>query len=228
MSIERVCGNTLYIPKFAGRMEADTMQCFEKNSRIYYYDTRDRHSPIAFGNALLGLIEKKYKENPRVAGRLVFLCIGSDRATGDCLGPIVGYKLKALKLPGCSVYGTLEYPVHAKNLEETIDYIYTCHEDPLIVAIDASLGRSSHIGYFTLGEGPLKPGAGVDKELPDVGELYITGIVNLSGLLDHMLLQTTRLNVVMKLADQICGGITYCAGRLAGLEESEAACSLLG
>lgn len=209
-------------------MGVGIMQCCEREPKVYYYDSGDRHSPLEFGDALLDLIEEKQKENPRTAGRLVFLCIGSDRATGDCLGPIVGYKLKSLKLPGCSVYGTLEYPVHAKNLEETIEYIDSCHEDPLIVAIDASLGRSSHIGYFTLGEGPLKPGAGVDKELPSVGDLYVTGIVNLSGLLDHMLLQTTRLNVVMKLADQICSGIAYCADKLAGRDETDAACSLFG
>ncbi|WP_312492801.1 spore protease YyaC, partial [Anaerosporobacter sp.] len=76
--------------------------------------------------------------------------------------------------------------------------------------IDASLGNSNHVGFITLGEGPLKPGAGVSKDLPAVGDLFITGIVNFSGLLDNMLLQTTRLNIVMKLADCICLGIRFC------------------
>ena len=107
------------------------------------------------------------------------------------------------------VYGTLKEPVHAKNLKETIDKIYHIHENPLIVAIDASLGRSSHVGYYTLGEGPLRPGAGVDKQLPIVGDYYITGIVNISGLLDQMLLQTTRLHTVMSLSDQIYEGIRH-------------------
>ena len=28
---------------------------------------------------------------------IIFLCIGTDRSTGDSLGPLVGYKLKSLK-----------------------------------------------------------------------------------------------------------------------------------
>jgi len=61
----------------------------------------------------------------------------------------------------------------------------------------------------TLGIGSLKPGAGVGKDLISVGDVFITGIVNLSGLLDRMLLQTTRLHTVMSLADRIYLGIRY-------------------
>ena len=121
---------------------------------------------------------------------------------------------KYKKYHNYQVYGTLEEPVHAKNLKDTIDMIHQVHEDAFIIAIDASLGKSNHVGYITLGEGPLKPGAGVDKELPEVGDIYITGIVNFSGFLDHMLLQTTRLNVVMAMADQICLGINYSINHL--------------
>ena len=88
------------------------------------------------------------------------------------------------------------------------------YEDAFIIAIDASLGKSYHIGYITLGEGSLKPGAGVDKNLPAVGDIFITGIVNFSGLLDNLLLQTTRLNVVMSMADQISLAINYSIKRL--------------
>ena len=108
----------------------------------------------------------------------------------------------------------MEEPVHAKNLKETVTKIYQLHEDAFIIAIDASLGRSDHVGYITLGEGPLKPGAGVDKDLPEVGDIFITGIVNFSGMFDHMLLQTTRLNIVMSMADQICLAINYCISKL--------------
>ena len=95
-----------------------------------------------------------------------------------------------------------------------MDSIYRSFPDAFIVAIDASLGSSRHIGYITLGEGPLLPGAGVDKDLPCVGDLFITGIVNLSGVFNDMLLQTTRLNIVMNLADFIFNGINYCYYKL--------------
>ena len=178
----------------------------EVENKLYYFNTKDRYSVHDFSMTLRELIQRnKYKNK-----QIVFLCIGSDRATGDCLGPIVGYKLSKLPQPNIILYGTLDQPVHAKNLSETMSHIYQNHRNALVIAIDASLGKSGHIGYITLGEGPLLPGAGVDKALPPVGDIFITGIVNFSGMLDHMLLQTTRLNIVMILADFICTGINYC------------------
>lgn len=138
----------------------------------------------------------------------VLICIGSDRATGDCLGPIIGYKLAYYNNYRFAVYGTLESPVHAKNLQDTISFIKKTHKNPLIIAIDASLGTKSHIGYVTLMEGGLRPGIGVDKNLPEVGDISITGIVNLSGMVSQMLLQTTRLHTVMQMADFIVQGFS--------------------
>lgn len=177
--------------------------------KIYYYNPKEQYSIYNFCNTLTSLI-KKYSDKKQ---ELVLLCIGSDRATGDCLGPIIGYKLSKLQHTTFSIYGTLEHPVHAKNLNETIKKIKSKHKNALIIAIDASLGSTKHIGYITLGEGSLEPGIGVDKDLPSVGDIFITGIVNISGMLNHMLLQTTRLDVVMKLADFICFGIRYSTHR---------------
>ncbi len=176
-----------------------------EKSNIYYYDSHKRQDIIRFSQVLTSLI----KEKLRSKGELVLLCIGSDRATGDCLGPIIGYKLSKLCHPGFQIYGTLSEPVHAKNLGETIKKIHRHHPHAAIIAIDASLGSSRHIGYITLGEGSLCPGIGVEKELPAVGDIFITGIVNISGVLSNMVLQTTRLDIVMRLADFICLGIKY-------------------
>ncbi len=188
------------------------MNLFVKaKNRTTYYDSAEKTTPYELGNTLSELIKEQVLQGKTI----IFLCIGSDRATGDCLGPIIGYKLSKYKsYHNYYVYGTLEEPVHAKNLRDTINTIYETHEDAFIIAIDASLGRSDHIGFITIGEGPLKPGAGVDKNLPEVGDIFITGIVNFSGMLDNMLLQTTRLNVVMSMADQICLGINYCICKL--------------
>lgn len=173
--------------------------------KIYYYNPKEKYSVYDFCRTLSLLIQKHYRKGKKI----ILLCIGSDRATGDCLGPIVGYKLSSLSLPNLIIYGTLSEPVHAKNLTETIAEIKQLHKDSIVIAIDASLGSAGHLGYITLGEGSLYPGIGVDKELPCVGDIFITGIVNISGMLNNLLLQTTRLDVVMKLADFICYGIRY-------------------
>lgn len=138
---------------------------------------------------------------------LVFLCIGTDRVTGDCLGPYVGHQLSALNLPGVSVYGTLSHPVHALNLSAIREEILLHHPDSLIIAIDASLGQKKHLGYVTIANGALYPGAAVHKKLPPVGHIHITGIVNIAGMLEQLTLQTTRLSTVISIAEQITGGI---------------------
>lgn len=143
---------------------------------------------------------------------IVYLCIGSDRATGDCLGPIVGHILLQNNR-NLLVFGTLSSPVHAQNLSETIDYIYNTISNPYIIAIDASLGIRQHIGHVTLGHGPLSPGIGVNKKLPCVGDAFITGIVNTSNTNSHITLQTTKLSTVVDLAEFIAHGILKTLGK---------------
>lgn len=150
---------------------------------------------------------------PRHNHELVIVCIGTDRATGDSLGPLVGYKLKNLTYDKVTLYGTLDLPVHAKNLEETLSVITEKHTDALVIAIDACLGAAQNVGCLSLGEGAIKPGAGVKKELPPVGHLHITGIVNFSSLMNMVVLQNTRLSLVMKMADTIASGMKYCLWR---------------
>ena len=56
-------------------------------------------------------------------------------------------------------------------------------------------------------EGPLKPGTGVNKDLPPIGDAHITGIVNVGGFMEYLVLQNTRLSLVIRMAEAIAGGI---------------------
>ncbi len=138
---------------------------------------------------------------------LVLLCIGTDRSTGDCLGPLVGTKLASCNQDVFAVYGTLDQPVHASNLQDKLDEIYRVHQNPLVIAVDASLGGVDSVGLVTIGDGALHPGAGVNKKLPPVGEIHITGIVNVGGFMEYLVLQNTRLNLVMRMAEVIAQGL---------------------
>ncbi|MCG9966859.1 spore protease YyaC [Pelotomaculum terephthalicicum JT] len=137
----------------------------------------------------------------------VLLCIGTDRSTGDCLGPLVGSIIDSGDQDFYIVYGTLEKPIHASNLRETIEEIQKNYQDPFVIAIDASLGKLENVGYVNLGDGSLLPGAGVNKNLPPVGQIHITGIVNIGGFMEYLVLQNTRLNLVMRIADVIANGL---------------------
>jgi putative sporulation protein YyaC len=138
---------------------------------------------------------------------IIFVCIGTDRSTGDSLGPLVGTLLEEKSINSFYIYGTLDEPIHAVNLQERLKEINSIHHNPYIIGIDACLGRIKNVGVIQVGEGPVKPGAGVNKELPPVGDIHITGIVNVSGFMEYFVLQNTRLNLVMKMAKTIANGI---------------------
>lgn len=144
----------------------------------------------------------------RVMVRLI-LCIGSDRSTGDALGPLVGEYLSKLQLPRVLVWGTLADPVHALNLDSYLKQLRDRDNQPLIIAVDASLGKPGSIGTIEVGEGPLYPGAGVHKKLPPVGHLYLSGIVNLGGFMEQMVLQSTRLYHVMELSTVMAASLQH-------------------
>src|SRR5690625_784199 len=137
---------------------------------------------------------------PKTYSDLVVLCIGTDRSTGDALGPLTGTFLSQMNLTSIQVYGTLHEPVHAINLQQTIDKINRKYNNPFIIAVDASLGKSSSIGCFITGNGSLQPGAALKKDLPAVGDAYVTGVVNIGGFMDYVVLQSTRLSIVHDMA----------------------------
>lgn len=103
-----------------------------------------------------------------------------------------------MQIKKAAVIGTLDKPVHAMNLEVYAAYIRTHFPDHVIVAIDASVGSPDHVGFATLGKGALQPGLGVSKELMEVGDISITGIVGGPGSHDPVMLQSVRLSMVMK------------------------------
>lgn len=128
---------------------------------------------------------------------LVFLCIGSDRYTGDSLGPLIGSYLQ--EHTDCLVYGSLDQPVHAGNLVDTINRIHCQQHHPIIVAMDACLGKPGEIGNIEIWEGGLQAGIAVGNRLPRVGTISIIGVVNSGGKFGYLDLQSTPLSLVMKL-----------------------------
>ena len=178
-----------------------------KEQDIYYFDSGEQEDTALCAGMLRQMIAEIMRRENR-KGVLLF-CIGTDRSTGDSLGPLIGHKLKraGLKDRRITVVGTLDSPVHAMNLEQAIFMVRRCYPDHVIVAVDASVGQTEHVGCITLGKGALRPGLGVCKELQEVGDIFITGIVGGYGNYDPLMLQSVRLSVVMQMADSICESI---------------------
>lgn len=132
---------------------------------------------------------------------IVVLCIGSDRYTGDSLGPLVGSYLQ--DKTNIAIYGSLDSPVHGGNLVETITMIKQVYLQPIIIAIDACLGKAMEIGNIEVWKGSLEAGIAVGNKLPSVGHISIIGVVNTGGQYGYMDLQSTPLSMVMKLSKAI-------------------------
>ena len=146
---------------------------------LYYYDTNKGFEAEKLAARLYRMLREELEKSGK--RRVLFLCIGTDRSTGDSLGPLIGYQLGKSGLKHMQVLGTLSRPVHAMNLEETMYAVRCSCRDCLIVAVDASVGMSSHVGCITLGRGALKP--------------------------DPLMLQSVRLHTVMRLAECICESV---------------------
>ena len=90
-------------------------------SQVYYFDSGKKHITSLFKKQLVSLFEEYNLYNREV----IILCIGSDRSTGDSLGPLVGHELNKYHLNNITVYGTLEDPVHAANLSDKLSLSMT-------------------------------------------------------------------------------------------------------
>lgn len=147
------------------------------------------------------------EESPKRKNPLI-VCIGTDRSTGDSLGPLTGWRLdKLLFKKAVSVFGTVDNPVHAQNLQALLGEIAESSQERPVIAVDACLGVLSNVKTILLEEKPLRPGTGVNKTLPPVGDVSISGIVNTGGFMEIQVLQNTRLAVVMKMAHVIADSI---------------------
>lgn len=138
----------------------------------------------------------------------VIVCIGSDLAIGDSLGPITGSMLK-FKTQGLHVflYGTLAAPVTAKEIKYMRTFLKETHEGSQVIAIDAAVGSEGDIGLIKINDTPLLPGAGANKKLGSLGDLSIMGVVAEKSIANYGLLNTTRLNLVYTMSEIISDGI---------------------
>jgi putative sporulation protein YyaC len=189
--------------------EASALGLGEEIRRFRYDEPR---AAELLGAALADLLAARCRPGE---DDLVLLCIGTDRSTGDALGPLVGRVVERFGPAGLQVYGTLDQPVHASNLGAALEAIQAAHGRACLIAVDACLGRLESVGCIAVGPGPLLPGAGVNKNLPEVGHVHVTGTVNVGGFMEYFVLQNTRLALVVRMAEVIGEGIARAAAALA-------------
>lgn len=138
----------------------------------------------------------------------VIVCIGSDLAIGDSLGPVAGSMLK-FKTQGLNVflYGTLAAPITAKEIKYMRTFLKETHKGIPVIAIDAAVGSDGDIGLIKISDAPMMPGAGANKQLGALGDISVMGVVAEKSIANYGLLNTTRLNLVYTMSEIISDGI---------------------
>ena len=141
----------------------------------------------------------------------VILCIGSDKVTGDCFGPLVGQKLVESNIDAF-VYGSLDSPITALNLTQSLAFIKLKHPVSRILAIDSALGAKTEVGRFRVIADGIYPGAATGKKLPKVGDFSLTATV--AGMGNGANLYSVGLGFVNRLANTASKAILECVKTL--------------
>ena len=143
----------------------------------------------------------------RSSARPVIVCIGSDLAIGDSLGPICGTLLSKKQCTDLFIYGTLKKTITAKEIKYMNEFLHETHPGSPVIAIDAAVGDAGDIGLIKLTNTGVRPGLGANKKLGKIGDIGIMGIVAERSVFNYSLLNLTRLNLVYRMADIVAEAI---------------------
>ncbi len=139
----------------------------------------------------------------------VILCIGSDKISGDSLGPLVGGILREEYSLPCPVYGTENAPVNGVNLHEYRNMLEQYHSDSIVIAIDAAVGSQSELGIVKLRGGGIRAGGAINSPHKTLGSIGILGVV--AQKCDNVLgaLLETPFALVETLAQRIARSVAF-------------------
>lgn len=104
---------------------------------------------------------------------IVYICIGSNKIVGDCLGPLVGTYLK--NIFNAKVYGDMENPINFYNADFIMQQINKNHSECLKVIVDSALGKN--VGDIVIDDGVVEIGKGLNKRKKIYGDISIKAVV---------------------------------------------------
>ncbi len=137
----------------------------------------------------------------------VYMCIGTEKVFADSLGPRVGSLLNGnMQLP-LVVYGMCGSNITAENLLYSVEFIRKMHPSETLVVIDAAVGARQQLGEVQVARGGIIPGAATNKNLPEVGDISIIGIVAERGMADFYTSNSEKDAFVNRVAEYIANMI---------------------
>ena len=147
---------------------------------------------------------KKYVDSDAIG--VVFVFVGTDGNIGDSLAPLCS-SLLSVNNAKIFIYGDLNNPITAKEVPFVAKYIKKAHPNSIIIVVDAAVGTKWDVGRVKVQKNGLKPGLGVNKDLPMIGDLSIIGVVGEKNDFKKGFLPQIRLSSIYKMAKNISKAI---------------------
>ncbi|HOV69284.1 MAG TPA: DUF1256 domain-containing protein, partial [Clostridia bacterium] len=89
------------------------------------------------------VLKKRLRYFLKERAALTVVCPGTDRWTGDCLGPLVGTGLEKKGLSNIRVFGTLEKPLRKEEVHEAVRKARM--REGAVIIVDSALGNSEDL-----------------------------------------------------------------------------------
>ena len=161
--------------------------------------SEDKYLYLSIAKALEKYVDDK-SEN------VVFVFVGTDSNIGDSLAPLCTTFLN-INMGNVFVYGNLNEPITAKEVPFMAKYLKIAHPTSTVVVIDAAVGKKWDVGRVKVQKSGIKPGLGVNKNLPMMGDISIIGVVGEKEDFKNGILPQIRLSKVYCMAKNIAKGI---------------------
>lgn len=159
-----------------------------------------RLSPLFIRDSLFSLI-------PHGTQHIYVAAIGSNRISGDSLGPFVGTLLDDIFPDHLTVIGNLQYPLDATTIEKQMTNI-SLPKNSFVVAIDSVLGTEETINSIVIQHGKLWPGEGLGNKLPPLGDCSVMGVVVKNDPDLEASLLFSDLHLIYTMATNIAKGVS--------------------
>lgn len=120
------------------------------------------------------IINTKGKNN-----NLIFLCIGTNKVVGDCLGPFVGSYLKQTlgKNHNVRILGDLKNDITYDKIQYVVRSIKNEYKNSLIIVVDSALSSNENIGKVFVQNRGLRYAESLKKQNSVIGNISIKAVV---------------------------------------------------
>ena len=154
-----------------------------------YYDCEN--TPLVLTKLIYNNI-KNFKELP------VIMCVGTNKVVCDSVGPLAGTLLRHKYRALAYVYGTLEKPLNALNINTAYEFIKGVHPLSQIILVDASIS-SDETGIIKISSASHTQF--LNKNIYCYADLYIT--VNTESSTLNFLLKKTKTDFIGAISDVV-------------------------